>query len=219
MADTTTTREPTRTRAVTGPQAAGLRVQVGLKVLVGLTVVLAVAGAAVAGLLLARSAGGKEAGPAGDVVGRPVHTAFGAFTVTNAGTTFVPDTQGPPTAAQHDGTKGSNQLQVWVRLTNERAGQGLAYAPTQLRLIEGGRSGKGQQPSGSTIEPALLPRGGSVDGQVWFDLPKDRAAVTAWVLTFSYPGAPVVRVDLGPALVAPTNPADKESDPHQKHGG
>lgn len=203
MANATTTHEPTtRTSG-----AANGRQPTGLRLLVGLAVVLAVAGVALTGLLLARSAGGRETGPAGNVMGQPVKTTFGSFTVTNAQTTFVPDTQGPPTAAQHDGTKGSNQLQVWVRWTNEQAQKGLAYGPTQLRLVTAAGSRTGRKPNGSTIKPARLPRGASVDGQVWFDLPKeDRSIGTTRWLQYSYPGGHVVQVALNPSQVAPTAP-------------
>jgi hypothetical protein len=196
-----------------------MRPATGLRLLVGITVVLAVAGVAVAGLLLIRSAGGGESGSAGNVMGQPVRTAFGTFTVTNARTTFVPDTQGPPTAAQHDGTKGSNQLQVWFRLTNEGADKALTYAPTQLRLVTVAGSGRPRNPNGSTIEPARLPRGGSVDGQVWFDLPKEERATARHWLEYTSPGGDVVRVPLDRAQLAPAPHSGDGADDHSQHDG
>jgi len=180
-----------------GPQATSLRI------LVGLTVALAVLGFALAAVLLARSVAQTDV----NVVGQPVETSFGAFTVTSVSTTFVPDTQGPPTAAQHDGTNGSTQLQVWIRLVNNRADSGLAYTPTQLRLIKDPRSGSGQDPDGSSLEPALLPRGGIIDGQVWFDLPKGGSLTGAgWWLEFKDPGGDPVRVALNQPKTAPVHP-------------
>jgi hypothetical protein len=181
-----------------GPQATRLRI------LVGLTVGLAVLGAAIAVLLLARGAPAETGHPVR--VGQLVESSFGTFTVTNVKTTFVPDTQGPPTAAQHNGTSGSNQLQVWIRLVNDRAEQGLFYAPTQLRLFTYARSGKGQVPDGSSIKPTLLPRGGSIDGQVWFDLPGGTSTRTGWWLEFKDRIDNTVRVTLDPQQVVPEDP-------------
>jgi len=198
-----------------GPQATSLRI------LVGLAVAVAVAGIAIAVLLLARGAP-AETEPSGNV-GQPMETSFGALTVTNVRTTYVPDTQGPPSPAQHNGTVGSDQLQVWVRLVNERAEQGLAYSPAQLRLVTDARSGKGQDPDGSTIKPALLPRGGSIDGQVWFDLAKGAQSTgNVFYLEFKDPGGHAVRVALGPPQVVskPATPSPSASggaDSHSKH--
>ncbi len=199
-----------------GPPATSLRI------LVGLTIVLAVVGVAIAGVLLARGAP-ADSGRAESVLGQPVQTSFGAFTVTNVTTTFVPDTQGPPTAAQHNGTNGTDQLQVWVRLVNERAEQGLAYAPAQLRLVTDARSGKGQDPDGSSIKETLLPRGGSIDGQVWFDLPQGAQSTgSVWYLEFQDPGGDALRVALGPPQVVPESAAPSPSagegaGSHPKH--
>lgn len=201
-----------------GPQATSLRI------LVGLAIALAVVGAAIAALLLAR--GGS--GTAGNVMGQPVETSFGSFTVTNVQTTFVPDTQGPPTAAQHDGTKGTSQLQVWVRLVNDRAESGLAFAPAQLRLVTDARSGSGQSPDGSLIKEAtMLPRGGGIDGQVWFDLPKvGQSTGTGWFLEFKDPGGDPVRVAidtprsvLSPAGPSPSTGQGADSHPHDDSAG
>lgn len=183
------------------PQATSLRI------LVGLTIGLAILGVAIAVLLLARGAPAETGHPVS--VGQAVETSFGAFTVTNVKTTFVPDTQGPPTAAQHNGTNGSNQLQVWIRLVNDRAEQGLSYAPTQLRLFTDARSGKGQVPDGSSIKPTLLPRGGSIDGQAWFDLPSGTSTGTGWWLEFKDPVDKTIRVTLDRQQVVP-----EHSQPH-----
>lgn len=191
----------------TPPQALGTTrspQDTRLWILVGLTLVLAVLGATVAALLLARGAPEGTGHPVR--VGQPVETSFGTFTVTNVKTTFVPDTQGPPTAAQHNGTRGSNQLQIWIRLVNDRAEHGLAYTPTQVRLFTGARSGKGQLPDGSSIEPMLLPRGGAIDGQMWFDLPGGTSTRTGWWLEFKDPVDNTVRVTLDPRQVAPQDP-------------
>jgi hypothetical protein len=178
-----------------GPQATRLRI------LVGLTVGLAVLGAAFAVLLLARGAPAETGHPVR--VGQPMETSFGGFTVTNVKTTFVPDTQGPPTAAQHNGTVGSNQLQVYIRLVNDRAEHGLSFAPSQLRLFTQAGSGRGQVPDGSSIGSTLLPRGGSSDWQVWFDLPRDASPGTGWWLQFKGPADNPVRVTLDQQHVSP----------------
>lgn len=182
-----------------------------LRILVGFTLALAVVGVAFAGLLLARGAP-AETRPAESMLGQAMQTSFGAFTVTNVRTTYVPDTQGPPSAAQHNGTNGTDQLQVWVRLVNERSEQGLAYSPSQLRLLTDAQSGEGQDPDGSSIKPAMLPRGGSIDGQVWFDLAKGaRSTNNVWYLEFRDPGGSVVRVALGPPQVVSSPAAPSPS--------
>lgn len=189
-----------------GPQATRLRI------LVGLAVGLAVLGAAFAVLLLARGAPAETGHPVR--VGQPVETSFGAFTVTNVKTTFVPDTQGPPTAAQHNGTVGSNQLQVYIRLINNRAEHGLSFAPNQLRLFTQEGAGTGQLPDGSSIGSTLLPKGGSIDGQVWFDLPRSASTGTGWWLEFNGPLDNPVRVALDRQQVAPEQGHTHE---HQDH--
>lgn len=169
---------------------------------------LAVLGVVLAVLLLVRPdlvrVGG---GPAS--VGEAVPTAFGTFTVTNAATTFVPDTQGPP--SQHSGTRGSDQIQVWVRFANTRWDRGLAYSPSQLRLV-GGAGAAPRRPDGSTLEDAVLPRGASIDGQVWFDLAKGQRVSPSQQLEYGGPGGSRVRVAIGPAVAptpsAPTSPTD-----------
>jgi len=141
-------------------------------------------------------------------VGEPVATRFGTFSVTTWRTTFVPDTQGPPSTAQHNGTRGSDQLQVWVRLTNTRDGRGVAYAPAQFRLA-GGTGSRPRSPDGSTLESSRLPRGASIDGQLWFDLARgERLTGTRW-LEYVGPGGSRVRVALEQA------PAPSPSHGHQ----
>ena len=189
-----------------GPQATRLRI------LVGLAVGLAVLGAAFAVLLLARGAPAETAHHVR--VGQPVETSFGAFTVTNVKTTFVPDTQGPPTAAQHNGTVGSNQLQVYIRLVNDRAEHGLSFAPRQLRLFTQGGTGRGQVPDGSSIGSTLLPRGGSIDGQVWFDLPRAASTGTGWWLEFKGLVDNPVRVTLDQQQGAPEQGHSHEHHDH-----
>ena len=187
-----------------GPQATRLRI------LVGLAVGLAILGAAFAVLLLTRGAPAETGHHVR--VGQPVETSFGAFTVTNVKTTFVPDTQGPPTAAQHNGTVGSNQLQVYIRLVNDRAEHGISFAPSQLRLFTQGGAGTGQLPDGSSIGSTLLPRGGSIDGQVWFDLPRTAPTGTGWWLEFNAPLDNPVRVTLDQQQVAP-----EQGHTHEHH--
>lgn len=187
-----------------GPRATGLWLLVGFVVAIGIL------GLALSGLLLAHVEP-SATGAAPSVMGRPVETSFGAFTVTNASTTFVPDTQGPPSVAQHNGTNGTDQLQVSIRLVNERVEQGLAYAPAQLRLITDAVSGKGRAPDGSSMKAAILPRGGSIDGRVWFDLPKGSPSnAVGWWLELRQAGGEVVRVALDPAKVVttPATPGD-----------
>ena len=188
-----------------GPQVTGLRI------LVGLFVGLAVLGAAFAVVLLARGAPAEA--PHAVRVGQPVETSFGAFTVTSVTTTFVPDTQGPPTAAQHAGTVGSNQLQVHIRLVNDRAERGLSFAPSQLRLLRQAGAGKGQLPDGSSIGSTVLPPRGSIDGQVWFDLPQAASAGTGWWLEFDAPADSPVRVPLGQQQEA----APEQGHSHEEH--
>jgi hypothetical protein len=177
-------------RAVRGPGERSTR----LWWVVVLAAVLAVLGIALAGVLLLRP-DLVRLGRQTVAVGEPVATSFGSFSVTAWRTTFVPDTQGPPSAAQHNGTRGSDQVQVWVRLTNTRDGRGLAYAPAQFRLI-GGADGRPRTPDGSTLQSSRLPRGASIDGQVWFDLARgERRTGTRW-LEYAGPDGSSVRVAL-----------------------
>jgi hypothetical protein len=161
---------------------------------VALGAVLAVLGVALAGVLLLRP-DLVRLGRQTVEVGEPAATPSGSFAVTSWRTTFVPDTQGPPN--QHGGTRGNDQLQVWVRLTNTRDGRGLDYAPTQFRLV-GGAGARPRVPDGSTLQRSRLPRGASIDGQVWFDLARgERLTGTRW-LEYVGPGGSGVRVALRP---------------------
>lgn len=141
--------------------------------------------------------------PASAGVGDPVDTGFGTFTVTRVSKTFVPDTQGPPSAAQHIGTNGSDQLQVWVSLANTAAdSKGIALAPGQFSLVSETDGGKPLRATGSSLERGSLEPGGSIDGQVWFD-PKPGSAGRRW-LVFTPPDGNTVRVLLGNVGVSRT---------------
>jgi hypothetical protein len=129
-------------------------------------------------------------------IGDPVGTGFGTFTVTRVSKTFVPDTQGPPSAAQHAGTNGSDQLQVWVSLENSAAGgKGISLASSQFSLDSEMGGQRPPRAAGSSLDKGLLEPGGSIDGQVWFD-PKPGSAGRRW-LVFTPPDGNTVRVLLG----------------------
>ena len=167
-----------------------------LWLLVALVAVLALVGAGVSVALLARS---PAQGPPS--IGSPVRTSFGTFTVTGASTTFVPDTQGPPSAAQHNAARGSDQLQVWVRLANSRGERAVPYAPSQFRLV--GDTSEPRRPDGSTLTAAALARGTSIDGQVWFDLATGHRPVGAQWLEYADPDGRAIRVPLRQTSPAP----------------
>jgi hypothetical protein len=184
--------------------ARGRRGQVtGPRLVVGLVVLLALAGALVAGSALR-----SRPGPGPALVGESVNTGFGSFTVTHVSTTFVPDTQGPPTAAQHVGANGADQLQVWVRLVNTESDRGVRYSPRLFRLVPEADPAGAEPAAGSTLGSATLRRGSSIDGQVWFDL--GGAAAGRYRLEYAAPGAPLVRVELGDL--------DPTSTPGRDHG-
>lgn len=174
---------------------------------------LAVVGIAAAVVVLVRPDLAQPArGPA--AVGAPVRTGFGTFTVTALSTTFVPDTQGPPSQAQHNGGTGTQQLNVRVRLTNDRWDRGLQYSAEQFRLVESPVGGS-RPPDGSTLATALLPRGATVDGQLWFDaVPGRRAAGRQW-LEYVAPGGQRIRVPL--AVAATPSPRPAPSSPGHDH--
>lgn len=111
--------------------------------------------------------------------GVPVPTEFGTVTLTRAGVAFVPATQGPPTMATMNGSQGSDQLQVWVRLTNTDAPQGWDYAAGQFSVVD--TEGHRHRPDGSTLGQAVLPAGSAVDGQVWFALDGSPRPTPAWL--------------------------------------
>ena len=149
-------------------------------------------------------------------VGDPVDTEFGSLTVTRVSKTFVPDTQGPPTAAQMAGTNGSDQLQVWVSLNNTDDRTGVSFRPEQFSLVsEKGRPST-QKAAGSTLGEAFLQRGGSIDGQVWFDPPKASGG-QRWLL-FTPPEGDTVRVSLGDVDLG-TAPSDAPSGDHSGGDG
>ena len=148
-------------------------------------------------------------------VGDPVDTDFGSLTVTRVSKTFVPDTQGPPTPQQHVGANGSDQLQVWVSLENTDDRTGVSFRPGQFSLeSEKGRP-RSQEAAGSTLGKAVLQRGGSIDGQIWFDPPKASGG-QRW-LVFTPPGGETVRVSLGDVDLG-TSPSDAPSGEHSGDG-
>jgi hypothetical protein len=173
----------------------------GTRSMLWVAAALATAGVVIAGVLLGRAATTHEP----PVVGTPVATDFGSFTVTRVSTTFVPATQGPPTAAKMMGTTGSDQLQVWVRFVNDDAAEGLRYSPDELRLVTGAAGAQQVSPAdGSTLEAGTLPEGSSIDGQVWFDLenlPEGRR----WLL-YEGPDGTELRVPLRVPAGAPDGP-------------
>ncbi len=173
------------------------KASVPLRLLAGTTVVLAVVGGLAAAILLLTA-------PKATDIGEAASTPYGTFTVTRATTTFVPATQGPPTAEKMAGTEGTDQLQVWVRLDNAKDRSGVAYGPDQFRLrVEDGQP---HQPQGSTLADGVLPRGASISGQLWFDTADlDRQART-W-LEYDGPGGRVVAVEVSGAELAAGNGA------------
>jgi len=192
----------------TEPPPAG-RAPSRSRILVVLIVVLALAGAVLAGWMVRDSL--KNNGPG---VGDTVGTKFGSLTVTRVSKTFVPDTQGPPTHAQHVGANGKDQLQVWVSLANTRDRTGVAFAPGQFSLISADGRPKTQKADGSTLGRTVLQKGGSIDGQVWFNPPKAGGG-QRW-LVFAPPGGQTVRISLGDVDLG-TAPSGGSSGGHQHH--
>lgn len=149
-------------------------------------------------------------------IGDRIGTDFGTFTVTRVSKTFVPDTQGPPTPAQHVGANGSDQVQVWVSLRNTDDANGVSLDPDQFTLVsETGRPRK-QPAAGSSLADSSLQRGASIDGQVWFDPPKASGG-QRW-LEFTPPQGDVVRVSLGTVdtSTAPSPHGHSENTPDNK---
>jgi hypothetical protein len=174
--------------------------------LVAAAIVLAVLGA----VLATRTVIGARNTPAG--IGDPVDTGFGTFTVTRLSKTFVPDTQGPPSAAQHAGSKGSDQVQVWVRLQNTAAGsKGAALSLGQFALVSEKGGQKPLPATGSSLDKSVLGPGGSIDGQVWFD-PGPGSSGRRW-LVFTPPGGDPVRVSLGSPVLSRTPSHGEGKDP------
>jgi hypothetical protein len=172
-------------------------------------VLLAALGTVVATWTVLGTRKGSEPG-----VGDPVDTEFGSFTVTRVSKTFVPDTQGPPSAAQHAGTNGSDQLQVWVNVRNTDDRTGVTFAPGQFSLVSETGRPKQQEAAGSTLGEAFLQQGGSIDGQVWFDPPKASGG-QRW-LVFAPPGGDTVRVSLGDVDLGKA-PKDDEHSGDDQH--
>lgn len=135
------------------------------------------------------------------VAGTPMRTDFGSFTVTRVSDTFVPNTQGPPSQhAPRAGLNGSEQLQVWVRLVNDEAENGLRYSSDSFRLVSKNAGQGPQAVTGSSLTRGVLRQGTSIDGRLWFDLDPGETG-RRW-LAFTAPGAPTVRVALGAVSTA-----------------
>ena len=168
--------------------------------LVAVAIVLAVLGAVLATWTVI---GARPVAAAG--IGDPVDTGFGTLTVARVSKTFVPDTQGPPSAAQHAGSKGSDQLQVWISLQNTApGGKGVALSLRQFALISEKGGQKSLQATGSSLDKGVLEPGGSIDGQIWFD-PKLGSVGRRW-LVYTPPGGDPVRVSLGDPGLSKTPP-------------
>jgi hypothetical protein len=142
-------------------------------------------------------------------VGEPVDTHFGSMMVTRLSKTFVPDTQGPPTAAQHVGANGRDQLQVWVNLENTDDRTGVSFGPEQFSLVTEKGEPRRQQAAGSTLGEGRLEPGGSIDGQVWFDSLTGRSG-RAWLI-YTPPGGQTLRVSLGKVDLTPAH--DRRNTP------
>ena len=125
-------------------------------------VALAVVGAVLAATLVVTA----RSRPVAAGLGERVSTSAGTFVVTRAETTFVPSTQGPPTAQKMAGTVGTDQLQVWVELA-ATSGRDLDYSEGDFRLVEA--DGTARTPDGSNLAEGRLQPGSSITGQVWFD--------------------------------------------------
>ena len=157
------------------------------------------------------SGGGKSSGLMSFLkLGDRVGTSCGAFTVTRISTTFVPDTQGPPSAAQHAGTNGSSQFQVWVSLETTAGGEGVVFETGQFSLVSETGSRQPLRASGSSLDKGVLVPGSSIDGQVWFD-PQPGSGGQRW-LVFTPPDGNAVRVSLG-ELGQLTTPSPGSSSP------
>jgi hypothetical protein len=176
------------------------------RIVTALIVLLAVFGVVVATWSVVSARRSHVAG-----VGEAVGTEFGSITVTRVSKTFVPDTQGPPTPAQHVGANGSDQVQVWVSLRNTDEADGVSFDTKQFTLVsETGRPRK-QPAAGSSLADSSLQRGASIDGQIWFDPPKASGG-QRW-LEFTPPSGDVVRVSLG-TVDTSTAPSPHEHSDH-----
>jgi hypothetical protein len=177
------------------------------RVLVVVIVALAVMGAVVATWTVLDARRNNQPG-----VGDPVGTDFGSLTVTRVSKTFVPDTQGPPTPAQHVGANGKDQLQVWVSLANTHDRTGVPLSGRQFSLESAKGRPRTQQAGGSTLGRSLLQKGGSIDAQVWFDPPRSGGG-QRWLI-FRPPGGETIRVSLGDVDLG-TAPSGGHSGGHQ----
>jgi hypothetical protein len=176
------------------------------RIVTALIVLLAVLGIAVATWSIVGARRGHV-----PTVGDRIGTDFGSITVTRVSKTFVPDTQGPPSAAQMAGVNGSDQVQVWVSLRNTDEANGVSFDPKQFTLVsETGRPRK-QPAAGSSLADSSLQRGASIDGQIWFDPPKASGG-QRW-LEFTPPSGDVVRVSLG-TVDTSTAPSPREHSDH-----
>jgi len=176
------------------------------RIVTALIVVLAVLGIVVATWSIVGARRGHV-----PTVGDRIGTDFGSITVTRVSKTFVPDTQGPPSAAQMAGVNGSDQVQVWVSLKNTDDANGVSFDPSQFTLVsEAGRPRK-QPAAGSSLTDSSLERDASIDGQVWFDPPKNSGG-QRW-LEFTPPSGDVVRVSLG-TIDTSTAPSPPEHSDH-----
>ncbi|WP_161965020.1 hypothetical protein [Ornithinimicrobium cerasi] len=197
-------------RPATAPAARGDVLPGTRRPRTGSVLMVAVVALSLVGLVVAAVfVAGVRARPVVVGIGSPVGTSGGSVVVTRVGTTFVPTTQGPPTAARMAGTEGLDQLQVWVELTATARG-GLEYSEGDFRLVTA--AGEARTPDGSTLGDGLLPRGGSVSGQVWFD---DVPGVSDGWVEYDDPDGRAVRVALTPEEVVPV-PAEEDGGTH--HG-
>lgn len=169
------------------------------RLVVAAVVTLALVGAVLAaGLVLS-----ARARPVDAALGERVSTSGGTFVVTRAETTFVPSTQGPPTAAKMAGTVGTEQLQVWVELAAAR-GDDLPFSEDQFRLVTA--DGTVRPADGSNLEDGVLQDGGAISAQLWFD---EVESVEGGRLEYTAPGGRLVQVPLDAPedAPAPTRPA------------
>ncbi len=165
MTTSTTIARPTASLHTNSSRRASIEIPTGSVRRLGTALVylLAATGAVLAVVTLVAGLGRPTAAS----VGEQVRTSFGSVTITRTNLAFVPQTQGVPTMAKMNGTEGTQQLQVWVRLTNTSHDQ-AAYSWRQFALQD--TAGHRLRPQGASLGAATLPAGSSVDAQVWFDL-------------------------------------------------
>ena len=173
----------------------------------GLVVLLAIAGVGLA--LFTIVDGGTR--PRTAALGERVPTTFGSLVVTRTNVTFVPTTQGVPTMAKMNGTEGTDQLQVWVRLANTSRAP-APHAARQFELLD--EAGHRLHPQGSTLGAAPLPRNATIDAQVWFDLDGQPKGKTRWLIFRDADGTST-RIVLRPAR--PTATPHQNGADHVHH--